>query len=181
MDIRIRPTLESDLERLLRIRADPLVNKTQLSPPHLHEEVVEALFVNNRSEHHTYEWHTILESDELVGYITTTTFMSEEIKIHYVGFNLDPEFWDRGIMTRALALRVGQIFDESKEGLVVAEAICTNHSCIRVLEKLNFSEYPIGFVGRIIRYLTSKYITWTNKYHLDVDDWRKANQEHKMQ
>lgn len=169
--IAIRPTERADLKKLLEIRSNKLVQDFHVDDPPSNHELIESLFINNRSDHHLYCWHTVLVSNELVGYIATQSLFDQTRIAHYLGFNLSPDFWNKGGMTNALTQRIDQLFDERADAVIMAHTLNVNVSCIRLLEKLNFKEDDVTWFDRLIRRFSNKNKSWKIKYRLTCENW----------
>lgn len=63
--------------------------------------------------------------------------------IHYrtaeLGYFIGEEYWGKGVMTRAVKLACGYLFDNTDLLRVYAEPFATNHASCRVLAKAGFS------------------------------------------
>ena len=119
-----------------------------------------------------YAWHTIVFDDEPAGFIATTTVEAGSQTVHFLGFNLRPRYWGKGIMFESLKILIEGYFREKSSCMILAQTTSTNRRCIRLLRKLNFLQLRLGFVEKIRMYWETRSFNWVRSFAVDSDMWQ---------
>ncbi len=102
--LNLRKVLPTDVDRVFYFRSDKEINKYIKRPPQTHEMAtahIEKLTSNLMTDKAIAWGITTKESNDLIGSICLWNF-SEDKKTAEVGYDLDPEFQGKGIMSEAL-------------------------------------------------------------------------------
>ncbi|XXX76987.1 GNAT family N-acetyltransferase [Sorangium sp. So ce134] len=138
----LRSIEPGDVERIFRIQSDPEVVRYSGRGPDgslaAAERRIETILAGVR-EYTSIRWGiTLKESGELVG---TGGFWrwNKPHRWAEIGYELLPEFWNRGIMTEALRAVIRFGFESMELHRVEAQIDPDNRASARVLERLGFA------------------------------------------
>ncbi|MFK7766762.1 MAG: GNAT family N-acetyltransferase [Mariniblastus sp.] len=144
--LEIRPLTQVDVERLVSIRRDERLIPFQYSPESTFKETLE--LVANLIEEQPdvdFPWYALVFDGHTVGDVAAT---GDRKKMTF-SWNLDPEFWGNGIMTKALEMVIQHRFSIAPRLVIRADSFPDNVGSIRVMEKLGFEQIVL-----------SKFRTW---------------------
>lgn len=140
----LRNIQESDCEEILFLRSDPSVNKYIERPENRKtKNKVDAIkFIKELNEYTdnntSISWGITLTNDpRIIGTICLWNF-SQNNKIAEVGYDLDPKFQRKGIMSEALRMIIDYGFKELKLSKIEAYTHKGNVSSKRLLETNGF-------------------------------------------
>lgn len=132
-----------DAEPIFRIMSNPVVTRYFGSEP-MHEpaQAVRRIeqFHADFSDREGIRWAIVRRADDQ--FLGTCGFW-RVVKAHYraeIGYELDPEWWGRGIMTEAVAAVLNFGFDTMRLHSVEAQIAPENVGSQRVLEKVGFRQ-----------------------------------------
>ena len=132
MRIIVRDTMPDDLDAIFRIRNNPLVvpHQYRVSLTGTVDDWRGRLEGKDDTVFHTFRSSTILDGDSIIGNVTQSHMVSNDIPIVQCGWDLTPEYWGRGAMCIALTDLFNRFF--TQDGLVHVFADCfrNNHRCL---------------------------------------------------
>lgn len=140
-ELRLRPAVPADAELLKRWRDEWSVRRFQplhdLSVSQLRSDVSSQRMRDlYRGRGEKFQW--IVEEDGApVGWVTLVV-SNWEHGLAEVGYALGSEHQGRGLMVRALALLVGDLFAQTPLERIEARCSVDNHASQRVLERVGF-------------------------------------------
>lgn len=140
-EIRLRPAVPADAELLKRWRDEWSVRRFQplhdLSVSQLRSDVSSQRMRDlYRGRGEKFQW--IVEEDGVpVGWVTLVV-SNWEHGLAEVGYALGSQHQGRGLMVRALALLVGDLFAQTPLERIEARCSVDNHASQRVLERVGF-------------------------------------------
>ena len=170
----IRDTLRDDLSEIFRIQRDELVRPHQYKlRPEDSIEVWADRLQNGQVGDSTFKCSTIWYGSQIVGHVTHVHFGSEGSRVVQCGWNLDPRFWGRGIMTESLRKLFDRFFLEDGIQHVVADCFRENVRCKRVLDKLGFVPNGVPFHHRVLLAWHYRCLHWIERFRLDADRWSR--------
>ena len=140
----LRNIKASDAETIFFLRSDKTVNQFIKRPKHRQTKSIEDAFSFIEKQHKNIEnnvsivWGITLKNDpQLIGTICLWNF-SESRDVAEVGYDLNPEFHNKGIMSEALNMIIDFGFKELKLHKIEAFTDCKNESSKRLLTKNGF-------------------------------------------
>ena len=139
MGVTIRPTVSSDIALLYRIWNDHRVLLTQYEPnPHLtHSRYELAMAAPEGLDGSCFCSRTVLLEHELIGHVMLNWLPSPSgvASRCELSWNLDPDYWGRGLMTDAVRSVVRELLSESPEARITVSTDPRNDRCIGLLRK----------------------------------------------
>lgn len=136
----LREILSSDAADWHRYLSDPLVNEFT-SAPEMSVPDVEgliAMFAANYSTKTQIRWALAEpDSDEMIGDCGYNVFHSRDSRAE-IGYNLSPQYWRRGMMTKALSLIIEYGFSHLGLNKIEATVGVNNARSSGLLRKLGF-------------------------------------------
>lgn len=139
----LRQLVLSDEEEIFRLRSDGEVNK------YLHRQLSSSIddarnFINkineNFEKNDSLYWAiTFTDNNTLIGTIALFSFSDEHHSCE-IGFELLPNFQQRGIMTEAAAKVVDYVFNTINLNEIKAFCHRDNQRSLKLLERLRFKE-----------------------------------------
>ena len=143
--LRLRKVLKSDCDAILYLRSDTEINKFILRPENRktktkedalkHIEILDAGIQDGSS----ITWGiTVGESSDIIGSICLWN-ISEDFKMAEVGYDLNPDFHRKGIMSEALSSVLGFGFNELNLDKVTAYTHKENESSKNLLKRNGFN------------------------------------------
>lgn len=85
-----------------------------------------------------YRWTILDKADNRIIGTCGFNYFDEENMRTEIGYELDKEYWGKGLMKEALIWIIQMAFDEWKYNRIEAKVIPDNRNSIRLLEKLGF-------------------------------------------
>ena len=170
----IRPTRKADIECIYAIRRHPLVAKMQV-PISRHDtpENLAMLIANPNVDDYCQAFSTSLTiSDLVIGHISHTQYSANGIA--YCGWDLHPNFWGYGYMTKALKRMFCEMFRDRGMNQIIAECFSRNERCIRLLQKLGFDEVSIRLEDRIASIWTTRWFSWDKRFVLHAEQFENS-------
>ncbi|TND10351.1 MAG: ribosomal-protein-alanine N-acetyltransferase [Bacteroidetes bacterium] len=139
----LRETGEKDLPGIFRLYADERIMRYRGAPTFSSVEEAEHLLQHWSglfSGTNGIRWTiTQKENDRLIGTAGFNRFMKEHFRGE-IGYELDPQLWNKGIMTEALRAIAGWGFTKAGLHSIEANIAPDNLASKRVLEKLDFAQ-----------------------------------------
>ena len=142
--LNLRKIEESDTETILFLRSDETINKFIERPKHRQTKTkadalkfIKTQHINIRNNKLIAWGITIQNKPQIIGTICLWNF-SENDTIAEVGYDLNPEFHNKGIMTEALNLIIDYGFKELKLNKIEAFTHFENESSKKLLTKNGF-------------------------------------------
>jgi [ribosomal protein S5]-alanine N-acetyltransferase len=171
VDVTLRETCDADLAQLAAIVSHPSVsiNQFRIDIDSLQERFRRLQAQQRDSEH--YGWLSICVDGAVVG--NATYFISSDCKplAAEIGFNLLPDYWGRGIMSRAISQLISRLFDRQGVEIVFANYFRGNVRCQRLLQRLGFRPVSVPLLHRVkVAYATS-CLRWIRFNSLSRDRW----------
>ena len=111
----------------------------------------------------------VVVSGTVVGYLVSRRQVYRHSEYAYLSFNLDPEFWGRGLMEIALRKIINELFQKERVQGVMVECFFGNSQCQRLLQKLSFRSVPIPISERLLCLATRLPIRWVLRFWLSKD------------
>ena len=141
----LRQISESDCESILYLRSDEIINKFIERPENRKTKTIEDAikFINqideNLNTNKSIAWGIQLNDDaKIIGTICLWNF-SHDQKTAEVGYDLDPKFQGKGIMSESLKSILEYGFNDLNLDLIEAYTHQKNESSKSLLEKNNFT------------------------------------------
>lgn len=176
MDIQLRPTVDSDLPMIFKIVGNPSVAPFQYPlKSTTFDDWCEEYEQSKKSSFYRVEHLTILYDGQPAGTLLSNFRKEQDYEFVYAGWNLDPAFWGKGIMTLALAQSFGEFLDSDETRIVIADCFPTNERCLRLLDRLGFQRSSITLWERIRTAYTLGAFRWTWRFVLSQDRWKEAS------
>ena len=147
--ISLRPTLESDLEAMFVLQADPIGCALAGTKPRS-REVFAAEWARNLSDP-TLTSRVIVQGGTFVGAIGIFKLDG----CNFIGYRIVRERWGRGIATRA----IGLILSEVRSRPILAHVVAENFASRRALERHGFVVTASEHMPETERYLASQTLT----------------------
>lgn len=171
--IEVRDTLVSDLPEIFRIRNDPAVRPSQYKVNSDDSVEVWSKRLSNDDQDGPVTFHcsTVLLGDDVIGHVTSHRFRFDQKNTAQCGWNLDPEFWGRGLMGTALTMLFGQFFSSGKIDQVIADCFRGNRRCKRLMSKLGFVPVRISLQQRFQIACTTSSWKWIDRFELDPESF----------
>lgn len=171
MQIQILTTVPENIDAIFRIESHPLVQAQQYPLGDLNsvEKYRTRLFgTDNRGG---FSHGTIWIDGRIAGSITRVYRpYCGRVRVHY-GWNLDPEFWGRGIMPTALKEDFAGQFRNPQIGEAEIDCFHDNRRCIRVLQKLGCRPTFINPLERVCKMLEYRCGRWIIRHRLTRRRW----------
>jgi len=173
MEIKLRYPFHDDLAEIVRIEAHPLVRANQYSSGAsttadwdrmIFQGGFAALYKN-------FAIAVILVDGRTVGWIGRWLERSRGQNIANFGWNLDPDYWGRGIMPIVMSRNLNSLFADPKYDEARIECFHDNARCIRVLEKIGCESESIGRLDRALRMFRSRCLRWLVRYRMTRAMW----------
>ena len=179
MDIAIRDTTEVDLPEIFRIRSDPLVqtNQFKLTSRDTFEAWRKQLFCDRQNADFLFKCTTVLQHNQIVGYISHTHYEIHGEQTCYCGWNLTPTCWGQGIARFAISKLFESFFVDQGIDSVISDCFSSNQRCIRLLKKLNYEPATIALEQRVRIMIVSRCFHWIRRFHLSAEKWHTTHQE----
>jgi ribosomal-protein-alanine N-acetyltransferase len=173
LTLSIRDTVVDDLSEIFRIRTHELVR------PHQYKiragDSIDAwrdrVSGDNRVGSALFKCVTIREDERIIGHVAQ--FHYERARAVQCGWDLDPQYWGRGIMTEALGILFDQFCVNDGISYVLADCFRSNTRCKRVLQKLGFVQVGIPFHHRVFNACWERCLHWIERYRLDAETWNR--------
>ena len=129
----LRPLKQEDETTMTRLLTDPVIGKTFMLPDFPDREAAKPLFARmlELSRQEDRYIRGICLEDRLIGFLNDTEIRDGQIELGYV---IDPAHHNRGYMTQALTLAIGQLLDMGFTR-VVCGAFEENAASLHVMEK----------------------------------------------
>lgn len=139
----LRQITSDDTEQILRIRQDQSINHYIERPPLKNREealkLIEKLSKGVEQEKWFYWGICLKETSELIGTICLWN-LAEDRSSGETGFELLPDFQNRGLMSEALEAVLEYSFLNLKMKEVLAYTHRENHKSVRLLERFGFED-----------------------------------------
>lgn len=163
MLIEVRDTLPEETEAIFRLRNNPSVLDQQYRPSPLDtpESYAQRMTLAPAMGKYSFRSTSILCDGIMVGHVMQN-FSLAHAPAHsrcVCGWNLDPDYWGRGIMPRAANKLFDRLFEAQPELRIIVACFDTNTRCLRVIEKLGFKPQKMTLADRF-GHLTQ---TWGKK------------------
>jgi ribosomal-protein-alanine N-acetyltransferase len=134
----LREFLQSDLQALAPILADPLVMKFSTMGRYSTSQTEKAIdnFIDSYKQFGFGFWAvTLKESYQLVGYCGLAIDRIDERDEPEIGYRLDSKFWGKGFATEAASASIQYGLNRFKLPYILGAAQRQNIASVRVLEK----------------------------------------------
>lgn len=175
MQIQLRDTDRQDHEAIFRIESHPMVRCNQYpwrwgttfpiwQYSHFGPGVARV----------RYKYSTILWNDVVVGSISYHWVRTSAGTESHCGWNLDPDYWGRGIMSTALLLWMERHFAAYDSLGIVADCFYNNARCLRLLKRLQFQQEHVGFFERVMTMAQTNCGRWIVRHRLTRRTWEAA-------
>lgn len=173
----VRPTNESDIEPILRIKQEPHVARFQYHVDiyryrNLLSRVVHG---NNKTGNITTRFSTLEQDGQVIGYVRHDHIGGPGVGLVYCAWNLTSDCWGQGIMNKALT----QLFDEwihtMEIQIVVADHFRSNLRCQRLLDRLQFESIGIPLMERVANACQQLCLHWIVRRRLNADTWKRVS------
>lgn len=172
--IEIRLSLPDDFSAITEIRQHSLVAPQQYRVNRFHSLEIWLARLNADISTENFEWRTssILFESSIVGYISEFGTHSKKHYSAQLGWNLHPDYWGRGIMTNALTRYISKLFLVDKCHSIVADCFVDNERCLRLLDRLEFKQMPIGRIERFLICLFRLCPHRIVRHRISAKDWK---------
>ena len=131
----------SDDQLLFKLRSDKVVNKYIVRPKQKNIEEIRGFITKVKNGIENNEWIywviTIKDDPSLIGTICLWNF-SEDKTVAEIGYELDPAFQGKGIMSEALKKIIDFAFQDIKLKSIEAYTHKDNDDSTKLLQKFNF-------------------------------------------
>ena len=134
-----------DRNREFLQRWEPLRDNTYYTKGSI-EKMIRAENIENerRSSLRLYLFQRIGDKNKIIGFCGLTNIVYGPFLSCFLGYKLDRDEINKGLMTEAVSRLVKIAFDDYKLHRIESNVIPSNNSSIRVMEKLNFSKEGIS-------------------------------------
>lgn len=137
----IRPLTENDAEDIFEIKSDPEVMKYMDNP--LHTTIEDSIkYIAQRGDDFIRVGVYHKASQKIVGRIDMFSIYKKHAYA-YIGYELNRNFWKKGIMSEAISLFLHYCFRELKLHRIKAQIHEDNLTSQKLLEKLNFKKEAV--------------------------------------
>ena len=147
----LREFLQSDLQALAPILADPLVMKFSTMGRYSTSQTEKTIdnFIDSYKQFGVGFWAVILkENSQLIGFCGLAIDRIDNRDETHIGYRLDSNFWGRGLAFEAGAAAIRYGFEHTKLSYILGAVEKSNTVSVRVLEKLGMTfEREIIFRG----------------------------------
>jgi RimJ/RimL family protein N-acetyltransferase len=168
MQLVVRDTTLDDVPNLADICRHPLVRPHQFKlAPNLEDGFRHLLSVDRFHGGMEHRFSSIDCDQRLVGYITHGHYRFRGHGVARLGWNLDPEYWGRGIMSAALSILFDRCASEHETQFYIADCFRQNTRCKRVLAKLGFVPVRMPWFERIVTALSQECLHWIERFQFD--------------
>ena len=175
LTIVVRTSAVDDLPEINRIRLHPLVRPHQFGFLRDHDRIWKQWIEQNaRVGDMWFRSSTIIGNERIIGYVNQTLYFAGQSQFAECGWNLDPDYWGRGIMKTALRMVLQRLFIEQNMSRVVADCFRDNTRCKRLLSKLHFSQYAVPMVERVRMAYQFRCLHWIERYSIDRGTWDRT-------
>jgi RimJ/RimL family protein N-acetyltransferase len=172
LTIAVRDSSLADLPHIDRIRSHPLVRPHQFQ---ISSNCVSSwekwIELNARSGDFWFRCSTIVDDEQVIGYISQTLNFTRTCVFAECGWNLHPTYWGRGIMKLALGQILLRLFNEQKMSYVIADCFRSNTRCKRLLSNLHFSRVNVRWIERMRLAIDYRCLHWIERYRIDHGTW----------
>ena len=154
----VRAAIQEELPKIAKLHEDPKVAPFQYPSVANYAESLK-MVVEAQEKYEDapalMHFYAILLDGEFIGSVTVSCPTGipipkqheASIELIGIGWNLAPEVWGNGYMSKSLELLLGELFSLNDLILFRAECFDFNDRCVRLLERL-------GFVGKRIPWLS---------------------------
>ena len=196
----MQPAIESEFKgKLLSVRAATEDELVMIAELHQHPKVAPFQYesvpnyaeslkvvVDTQKEHPDapalMHFYSILIDNEFIGSVTVSCPMGipvpkvqgAPIGLVSIGWNLAPEFWGKGYMSRALQLLLSEFFSLNDLILIRAECFDFNDRCIRLLDRLGFVQQIIHWFAHWWLRIRRRCKHFHLRYELTKSDFEKV-------
>ena len=141
-NISFRTLKQEDLNELAVILNSPLVCKNTPFGPNSFEEtfayfspILEKISTSNEFSKHNF-LIAIISNQKVIG--NFGVFNVESENTYEIGYNLSEEFWNKGIISKAIKRICAILIYKKRPKNIIAKVMSNNSASIRVLEKNGF-------------------------------------------
>lgn len=143
MLIEVRDTLPEETEAIFCLRNNPSVLEQQYRPSPLDtpEAYAERMVQSPVLGQYYFRSTSILCDGAMVGHVMQSfSLANSPTQCRCVcGWNLDPDYWGKGIMAIAASALFDRLFEVNPDLRIIVACFDTNRRCLRVIEKLGFT------------------------------------------
>jgi len=169
----IRPSVIEDYEEIIRICAIPEIRKSQLSLDDKAKVLLyDKISLGNIDNSLNF---TLLLKNDVIGHVCLEGANNDgrdKGVVYFIGFNLHPEYWGRGIMAESLRTIISNVFSEETFVCIYADCHYTNRRCRKLLKKIGFFRVSLSTVEWIRWCIYYKRVIWFCRYALRSDMWK---------
>ncbi len=176
LQISLRDSILEDAVPIFELRCDPCLASMQYPPSYLETPATLLAAVQPGPEIPTsgYKCSTILVEEKFAGHISRMYRTREDgVTDAFLGWNLIPELWGKGIMVRSLGLLFDSQYESKKQLEFVACCFASNHRCIRVIQKLGFQPARLTVSERLSHFIRTWGKQTIQKYRLTHHMWHQ--------
>jgi ribosomal-protein-alanine N-acetyltransferase len=144
--LRLREIIPDDDEAIFAIRGDYEVTKYNIGAAYSDIEQAQNLIdamTHLYQEEQEIRWGITLKNENIVIGMCGFNYWHGDDKRASIGFDLNRQFWKRGIMREALYAVLGFGFKQMELNRIEADASAENRASIKLLESLNFQQEGI--------------------------------------
>ncbi|MEY6432869.1 GNAT family N-acetyltransferase [Thioalkalicoccus limnaeus] len=98
-------------------------------------------------------------------------------RVCYVGFDIHPDFWGRGIMKSALRRYIDDGFEDQRFSQLISECLTTNSRCRRLLEGLGFQSPSVGLPDQLWTMWKYKGLSPKARYGYAHEEWSNDSRQ----
>jgi RimJ/RimL family protein N-acetyltransferase len=173
----VRASAVDDLPEINRIRLHALVRPQQFGFLRDHDRIWKRWIEQNaRVGDIWFRCSSIIGDERIIGYINQTLYFADQCSFAECGWNLDPDYWGRGVMKTALQIILHWLFDEQNMSYVIADCFRNNARCKRLLSRLHFSQVELPVVERIRMACRFRCLHWIERYCIDRSTWDRTRE-----
>lgn len=151
----IRDSAATDAEQMYQLRSDSRLTGMQYPAPSLEyiRATIDYATPGVEIPSLGLKISSIILDQKFIGHITEqyATDRNGQVRV-LLGWNLQPEFWGRGLMVRALSRLFQQRWEARRELVFLACCFSTNRRCLRVIEKLGFQAVKLTIGERLAHF-----------------------------
>ena len=179
----VRPALMAELGEIDKLRRHDKVAPFQYRAPHDHADRLKAIMEMNRRNEPavpTMQFYSVLLEDEFIGSITVCCqFGIQRImepgtvdRPLTIGWDLHPDHWGKGFMFKALEMLFGDFFLHNENLIVRAECFDFNDRCVRLLERLGFSQKKLSWLRHLFLRIERSSFHRHLRFELTIEEFK---------
>lgn len=144
LPIHLRLTQGEDVAAIYEIKRNEEVAKNQYRPSP--RDVPETFIKVYLSDGSPFRAWSIVSGERVIGHIEGSPRTDRTVSL---GFNLHPDFWGRGVMSRTLIALRNELYSYHNAQSIICDCFSDNERCRGLLKRLAFKPGRMGLAERI--------------------------------